>query len=48
MGLAHGVKVDIYSWALLAWAVVSAREPFEAIGRSTFYERVVVRAWGVH
>eukprot|EP00904_Undaria_pinnatifida_P010830 jgi/Undpi1/6878/HiC_scaffold_21.g09354.m1 len=42
MGLPHGGKADVYSWALLAWSVVAVREPFEGIGRSVFYDRVVV------
>ena len=42
MGLPYGGKADVYSWSLLAWSVVSAKQPFEDIGRSTFYERVVV------
>lgn len=44
MGLPHGGKADVYSWALLAWSVVAVREPFEGVGRSVFYDRVVVRA----
>lgn len=43
MGLPHGGKADVYSWALLAWSVVAVRPPFEGIGRSSFFERVVVR-----
>ncbi|CAM9328051.1 unnamed protein product [Ectocarpus sp. 12 AP-2014] len=42
MALPHGEKADVYSWALLAWAVASGRTPFEGIGRSAFYARVVI------
>ncbi|CAN0264506.1 unnamed protein product, partial [Ectocarpus fasciculatus] len=42
MALPHGDKADVYSWALLAWAVASGSTPFEGIGRSAFYARVVV------
>lgn len=42
MALPHGEKADVYSWALLAWAVASGSTPFEGIGRSAFYARVVV------
>lgn len=42
MALPHGDRADVYSWALLAWSVASGRTPFEGIGRSAFYSRVVV------
>ena len=42
MALPHGDKADVYSWALLAWSVASGRTPFEGLGRSAFYSRVVV------
>ncbi|CAM9933696.1 unnamed protein product [Pylaiella littoralis] len=42
MALPHGDKADVYSWALLAWSVASGHPPFEGIGRSAFYARVVV------
>lgn len=45
MGLPYGGKADVYSWSLLAWSVFSAKQPFGEIGRSTFYERVVVSAF---
>ncbi|CAM9540900.1 unnamed protein product, partial [Hapterophycus canaliculatus] len=41
MALPHGEKADVYSWALLAWSVTSGRTPFEGLGRSCFYARVV-------
>ena len=42
MGLPHGGKADVYSWSLLGWSVASPKQPFEGIGRSAFYDRVVV------
>eukprot|EP00903_Cladosiphon_okamuranus_P020815 g19118.t2 len=42
MALPHGDKADVYSWSLLAWSVASGRTPFEGVGRSAFYSRVVV------
>ncbi|CAN0311632.1 unnamed protein product [Ascophyllum nodosum] len=42
MGLPHGGKADVYSWSLLAWSVASSKQPFEGIGRSAFYDRVVI------